>query len=213
MRRLLRPGPETIVLKWAEISRRALKNGDSKSLKLKGAASAAWLFETGGVSTAAGLSEIPAAFFRRRLFFVLIDIYESLQRAVIGFFDVVGEKAGRKLPVAPVVGETFAAHALAFAGFPGTVASFKILLSPAFVHKASCEFDIGKSKRIKIIRQGSGAIIPLSVYPGQSVSAMNLIPQTRLFFFLPAGHNLYLFHSRHNGVPLSGRQSRSVRFR
>ena len=58
------------------------------------------------------------------LSFIFINLYEPFQRAVISFFNIVGEKASWQLPVTPVVNQTFTADPLALAGFPGAIASF-----------------------------------------------------------------------------------------
>jgi hypothetical protein len=66
--------------------------------------------------------------------FVFVKRDKFPEGAVVGFFYGIGEEAGRKLLIRPVVGQTFATDALAAAGLVGAVAANEILLAAAFIH-------------------------------------------------------------------------------
>jgi len=64
----------------------------------------------------------------------LIEGDKAPQGPVVGLFDGIGEEAGGKFPVAPVVSEALTADAFPAAGLPGAIASLQILLASAFIH-------------------------------------------------------------------------------
>jgi hypothetical protein len=66
------------------------------------------------------------------LIFICLD--KSSDGTVEGSFDIIWEKAGRKLFHAPVILNAFATDPLAAAWFPGTVALLLIFFDIAFFH-------------------------------------------------------------------------------
>jgi hypothetical protein len=64
----------------------------------------------------------------------LVRADKRFDGAVVGPLNIVGEKARGKLTHAPVVLDTFAAHAFAAAGIVGTVAPGRVSFNVAFFH-------------------------------------------------------------------------------
>jgi len=63
-----------------------------------------------------------------------VNLDESIQRTVVCSFNIIREKAGRKLFHAPVVPDAFAAGSLPAARLPAAVAVLEILFALAFFH-------------------------------------------------------------------------------
>jgi hypothetical protein len=59
---------------------------------------------------------------------------ESSQGAVVGSFNIIGEKAGGQFLMAPVIFKAFTANSFAAAGFPGAIASLQVLFALTFLH-------------------------------------------------------------------------------
>ena len=73
-------------------------------------------------------------FAQIRLHPVFVDRDEMPQGAVVGPFRIIRKQTCRELFHAPVILETFAAHAFPAAGIIGTVAVRQVLLFLTFVH-------------------------------------------------------------------------------
>jgi hypothetical protein len=59
---------------------------------------------------------------------------ESSQGAVVGSFNIIGEKAGGQFLIVPVILQAFTASSFAAAGFPGAIASLQVLFALTFFH-------------------------------------------------------------------------------
>lgn len=66
--------------------------------------------------------------------FVLVNLYKLSERTVVGSFHIIGEETGWQFLHPPMVGQAFAADALAAAWFVRTVAVLKIFVLVALSH-------------------------------------------------------------------------------
>ena len=66
--------------------------------------------------------------------FILVNLYKLSERTVVGSFHIIGKETGWQFLLSPMVGQAFAADALAAARFVRTVAVLKIIVLVALSH-------------------------------------------------------------------------------